>query len=109
MLASSEGDDAADRVVWGNPDGHAISGHHLDSKAAHPAAQLRKYLVSLVALHTVKAAAVNRHDSALHVNQIVLAQVLSFPSKIVPRRRGIKQTQPLRARTPNSTSAASFA
>src|SRR3954470_4559178 len=84
MLASAEGDDAAYRIVGGYPHRHTISGHHLDSEAAHAAAQLRKYLVSLVALHTVKPAAVNRHDRALHVNQIVLAQVLSFPSKIVP-------------------------
>jgi hypothetical protein len=37
--------------------------------------------VSLIALHTVKTAAVNRHDRALHVNQIILAQLLPFPVK----------------------------
>jgi hypothetical protein len=37
--------------------------------------------VSLVTLHAVKTAAVNRHDRALHVNQIILAQLLSFPIK----------------------------
>ncbi len=64
-----------------NPDGYAISRHHLDSKAAHPAAQLGKHLMALVTLHTVKPAAVNRYHCALHVYQIVLAQVLSFPIK----------------------------
>jgi hypothetical protein len=49
-----------------------------DPEAAHTAAQLREYLVALIALHTVEPAAVNRHDRALHVNQIVLAQILSF-------------------------------
>ena len=80
-LASAEGDDAADRIVGRNADGHAIAGHHLDSEAAHPAAQLRKHLVALVALHAIKTAAVDRHDGALHINQIVLAQALSFPIK----------------------------
>jgi hypothetical protein len=37
--------------------------------------------VSLVALHAIKTAAVNRHDRALHVNQIILAQLLPFPIK----------------------------
>ena len=76
--ASAEGDDAANGIVGGDADGHAISGYDLDSEAAHTAAQLRKYLVSLVALHTVKAATVHSHNRALHINQIVLAQTLSF-------------------------------
>jgi hypothetical protein len=37
--------------------------------------------MALVALHAVQAAAVDRDDGALHVNQIILAQVLSFPIK----------------------------
>jgi hypothetical protein len=37
--------------------------------------------VSLIALHAVETAAVNRHDRALHVNQIILAQLLPFPVK----------------------------
>ena len=81
VLASAEGDDAPDRIVRRNADGDAISRHHLDSKAAHPAAQLCQHLVSLIALHAVKTAAVNRHDCALHVNQIILAQLLPFPVK----------------------------
>ena len=81
ILASAEGDDAPDRIVRRNADRDAISRHHLDSKAAHPAAQLCQHLVSLIALHAVKTAAVNRHDCALHVNQIILAQLLPFPVK----------------------------
>jgi hypothetical protein len=32
-----------------------------------------------VTLHAVEPAAVNRHDRALHVDQIVLAQIASSP------------------------------
>src|SRR5205085_8455152 len=39
-LARPEGDDAADGIVRRDADGHAISGNHLDSEAAHPAAEL---------------------------------------------------------------------
>jgi hypothetical protein len=46
----------------------------------------------LIALHPVQTAAVHGDDSALHVNQIILAQVLSFQSKIVPYRRHPWQT-----------------
>ena len=81
FLASTEGDDSADRVVGGNPDSHTIAWNHLDSEAAHPAAQLGEHLVALVALHAVQAAAVNRYHGTLHVNQIILAQLLSFPIK----------------------------
>jgi hypothetical protein len=37
--------------------------------------------VSLVALDAIQTAAVDRHDRALHVNQIILAQLLPFPIK----------------------------
>jgi hypothetical protein len=68
FLASAEGNDAPDRIVGGNANRYSIPRHHLDSKAAHTAAQLRKHLVALIALHAVKTATVNRHDRALHVN-----------------------------------------
>jgi hypothetical protein len=74
VLASAERDDAPDRIVRRNPDGHTITWHNLDPEAAHSPAQLREYFVSLVTLHAIQAAAVNRHHGALHVNQIVLAQ-----------------------------------
>jgi hypothetical protein len=35
--------------------------------------------VAGVTLHAVEPAAVNRHDSTLHINQIVLAQIASNP------------------------------
>jgi hypothetical protein len=76
--ASAEGDDAADRIVGRDADRHPIAWNHLDPEAAHTAAQLRENLVTLVALDAVKSAAVNRHHRALHVDQIVLAQTLSF-------------------------------
>src|SRR4029077_6953490 len=69
-----------DRIVRRYADGHAISGNHLDAEAAHAAAELSKYLVAGVALHAVEAAAVHRHDRALHVDQIVLAQSAGIPS-----------------------------
>ena len=81
FLASTEGDDAADRIIRRDPDGHAIARNHLDAKAAHPAAQLGEHFVALVTLHAIQPAAVNRNDRALHVNQIILAQLLSFPIK----------------------------
>jgi hypothetical protein len=68
FLASAEGNDAPDRIVRRYANSYAIARHHLDSEAAHTAAQLRKHLVALIALHAVKTAAVNRHDRALHVN-----------------------------------------
>jgi hypothetical protein len=80
-LASAEGNDAADGIVRGNPYGHTVSGHDLDSESAHTAAQLREHLMALVALHAVKTAAVNRHNGPLHINQIILAQLLSSPIK----------------------------
>jgi hypothetical protein len=80
-LASAEGDDASDRIVGRYADGHTVAWHHLDSKTAHTAAQLGKDLVALIALHAVKTATVYRHDRSLHVNQIILAQLLSFPIK----------------------------
>jgi len=81
FLASSECDDAADRIVGGHADRYAIAGNHLDAEAAHPAAQLRKDFVALVALDPIQASAVHRDDGALHVDQIILAQALSFPNK----------------------------
>ena len=53
ILASAEGDDAPDRIVGRNANRDAIARHHLDSEAAHPAAQLGKHLVTLVALHAI--------------------------------------------------------
>jgi hypothetical protein len=35
--------------------------------------------VAGVALHAVKPAAVNCHDCALHIDQVVLAQIASIP------------------------------
>ena len=52
-LARPEGDDAPNGIVRRNADGHAISGNHLDSEAAHPAAELGEHFVAGIALHTV--------------------------------------------------------
>jgi hypothetical protein len=73
-LSSTEGDDAADRIVRGDADGHAITGDDLDSKAAHPAAQLREDFVTGVALNAIETTRMYRDDCALHINQIVFAQ-----------------------------------
>jgi hypothetical protein len=95
LLSGAEGDDASYRVVGGNPDGDPVSRHYLDAKAAHPATQLGKDLMALVALHAVKPPAVDRHDGALNVNQVVLAQLyFSFhQSNIVPHFTEPPQTR----------------
>jgi hypothetical protein len=81
FLASAEGNDAPDRIVWGDANRYSIPRHHLDSETAHAAAQLGKHLMALVTLDTIQPPTVYRHDRALHVNQIILAQLLSFPIK----------------------------
>ncbi len=75
-LSGAEGDDAADGVVRRHTDGDPVTRNDFDSKAAHPAAQLREHFVARIALHSVKPAGVDRHDGPLHINQIVLAQQL---------------------------------
>ena len=80
-LASAEGDDAADGIVGGDPHGYSIARYDLDAKSAHPAAQLCEYLVPLVTLDAIQTATVHSHYGALHVDQIILAQALSFPNK----------------------------
>jgi hypothetical protein len=108
-LASAEGDDAANRIVGRYAYRDAISGHHLDSKAAHPAAQLGKHLVALVALHSIQPTAMDRHNRALHVDQIILAQLLSFPIKDCATLPGGLQTQPESPFTADSTLAVNAA
>ena len=73
-----EGDDAADRVVGRYADGDAITWNNFDPEAAHAAAQLCEHFVSRIALHAIKAARVDSHDSALHVDQIVFTQYSSY-------------------------------
>ena len=51
--ASAEGNDAANRIVGGDAYCDAIARNHLDSEAAHPAAELSEHLVALVALHAI--------------------------------------------------------
>src|SRR6185295_8664019 len=67
-LARSEGDDAPDRIVRRDADGHSISWNHLDAEAAHSTAQLGQHFVAGVALHAIESAAVHRNHRALHVN-----------------------------------------
>src|SRR5438132_13885605 len=78
-LACAEGNNASDRIVRRHADGHTISWNDLDTEAAHAAAELGEHFMAGVALHAVKPAAVNRHDRALHVDKIVLAQTASNP------------------------------
>jgi hypothetical protein len=86
-LACAEGDDAPNRIVRRDANGHAIARDYLDAEAAHSAAELGQHLMSGVALHTVKTAAVDRNHGALHINEIILAQLLArpfFQTNIVP-------------------------
>ena len=73
-LTGAEGDDAAHGIIRRNADRDAIAGDDLDSKTAHPAAQLCQDLMSGVALHAIQPAGVNRDDGPLHVDQVVFAQ-----------------------------------
>ena len=78
-LACAEGDDAPNRIVRRDANGHAIARDYLDAEAAHSAAELGQHFVAGVALHAVKTAAMHRDHGALHVNQIILAQLLARP------------------------------
>ena len=78
-LACTERDDATNRIVGRDAYGHPVAWNHFNAEAAHPAAQLGEHLVPGVTLHAVETAAVDRHDSALHVDQVVLAQIASNP------------------------------
>ena len=78
-LARPEGDDAADRIVRRDADGDAIPWNHFDAEATHPAAELGQHFMAGVALDPVQPAAVDGDHGALHVNEIVLAQMLAVP------------------------------
>jgi len=78
-LACAEGNDAPDRVVRRDANCDAIAGNYLDAEAAHSAAELGQHFVAGVTLHAVEPAAVHCHHGALHVNKIVLAQLLARP------------------------------
>jgi len=93
-LACAEGDDAPDGIVRRDADGHAIARDYLDAEAAHSAAELGQHLMPCVALHAVKTAAVDRNHGALHINEIILAQLLARPflqTNIVPQLEGSHQ------------------
>jgi hypothetical protein len=78
-LAGPECDDAPDRVVRRNSHGHAITRDDFDTEAAHSAAKLGEHFMAGVTLHAIKPATVHGDDCALHVNQIILAQLLANP------------------------------
>ena len=78
-LACAEGDDAPDRIVRRDANGHTIARDYLDAEAAHAPAELGQHLMSCVALHAVKPPAVHRDHGALHINEIILAQLLARP------------------------------
>src|SRR5262249_51283006 len=70
-LARAEGDDAPDRIVGRDAHGHAISRNNFDTEAAHSAAELGQHFMAGVALNPIEAPAVDSHDRALHVDEIV--------------------------------------
>src|SRR6266853_2794697 len=78
-LACTERDDASNRIVRRDANRDPVAWNHFDAEAAHAAAQLGQHFVTGVTLHAVEPAAVNRHDRALHIDQIVLAQSASNP------------------------------
>ena len=78
-LACAEGDDAPNGIVRRYANGNAIARDYLDAEAAHSAAELGQHFVACIALHAVKTAAVDRNHGALHINEIILAQLLARP------------------------------
>jgi hypothetical protein len=88
-LPGAECDDAANRIVGGNADRDPVAGNNLDAKPPHAPAELGQNFMPGVALHSVKAPAMHRHDCSLHVDQIVFAQTgsKSFPARLIPRLR----------------------
>jgi len=78
-LAGAERDDAPDGVVRRNADGHAIARNDFDTEAAHSTTELGQHFMAGVTLHSVEPATVHGDDGALHVNQIILAQLLANP------------------------------
>jgi hypothetical protein len=76
FLSGAEGNDAADRIVGGHADGHAITRDDLDAEPPHPAAQLREHFMSRITLHAIEAPGMHGDDRSLHVYQIVFAQQL---------------------------------
>ena len=82
-LASSEGDDAADGVVWRDAYGDPVTGNDLDAKTTHTTTQLSKYLVARVALHSIEPAAVHRHNDALYVDEIVLSHAICLLDQVL--------------------------
>jgi hypothetical protein len=86
-LACAEGDDAPNGIVRRYANGNAVARDYLDAEAAHSAAELGQHFVACIALHAVKTAAVDRNHGALHINEIILAQLLArpfFQTNIVP-------------------------
>ena len=92
-LAGAERDDAPDRIVRRNAYRYAIARNDFNTEAAHSAAELGQHFMAGVTLHAVKPSAMHGYDGALHVDQIVLAQIASIPFKqqLCHRRRWIGQ------------------
>ena len=78
-LAGAECNDAPNGVVRRNADGHAIARNDFDTEAAHSTTELGQHFMAGVTLHSVEPATVHGDDGALHVNQIILAQLLANP------------------------------
>ena len=78
-LACAEGDDAPDRIVRRNADRHSVTRDDFNTEPTHPAAELGQHFVAGVTLHAVKPATMHGYHCALHVDQIVLAQLLANP------------------------------
>jgi hypothetical protein len=79
-LAGAERDDAADGIVWRDAHRDSIPWDHLDAEAAHSTAQLGQHFVTGVALHAIKPTTVHGNHRTLHINKIVLAQLLAILS-----------------------------
>ena len=74
-LACPERDDAAHGIVGRDAHCDSIPGDNLDTEAAHASAELCEHLVAGITLDAIQPAAVHRDHGALHVDEIVLAQI----------------------------------
>ncbi len=110
--AGTERDDSALRIVRRDSHGDSVTWYDFDAKAAHPAAQLGEYFLTRFYLYPIKAATMNGHDRALHVNQIILAQAYSSAESMPdapPKGKLEAKSHPHSPLTASSTCLASAA
>lgn len=94
-LTSPERDNSSGWVVGRYPYRDPVPGDDLDAKTPHLTAELSQYLVTGVALNSIKPATVDSHHGPLNINEIVFRQrtsrsqkYTSLPASFVPSEVG---------------------